>query len=408
MRTQFVAAGTVLLLSLGCRDDTDSPTEPAPTTPEAHVTAASALAFRQVSAGGAHSCAVTTDDVAYCWGHNAEGQLGAGTITGPEMCPVFGGLTPCSTRPVLVQGGHKFRQVSAGEFHTCALSADSLAYCWGAGEWLGTGTNVTRLRPVRVVGGHRFRQVDAGDFHTCGVATDGKAYCWGDNDSGQLGDGTFTKRLSPVLVLGGHEFRRVSAGFQHTCGVTRTNRVYCWGDNGHGQLGDSTRVSTRTRPVPVVGEHEYRLVDAGGDHTCAVTTTNRAYCWGEGVFGQLGFGKDFRSRWPRAVVGGLHFDHVTAGGGHTCGETTTNRAYCWGNNIHGELGDGSVINRLTPVAVKGGLDFRQVSAGGSHTCGKTSAAAGYCWGYDFFAQLGDGHSSFGAMSSTPVPVLGPR
>src|SRR3954449_1935228 len=146
MRTQFVAAGTVLLLSLGCRDDTDSPMEPAPTTPEATVIAASALSFWQVSGGGAHTCAVTTDDLAYCWGENRVGELGAGTSTGPEMCSGASDF-PCSTRPVLVLGGHRFRQVSAGNGHTCALSTDDLAYCWGGGFWLGTGTSVTRLRP---------------------------------------------------------------------------------------------------------------------------------------------------------------------------------------------------------------------------------------------------------------------
>jgi hypothetical protein len=45
-------------------------------------------------------------------------------------------------------------------------------------------------------------------------------------------------------------------------------------------------------------------VDAGGDHTCAVTTDERAYCWGDGRLGQIGNGKAYLSFWPRAVAGG--------------------------------------------------------------------------------------------------------
>jgi alpha-tubulin suppressor-like RCC1 family protein len=404
-----VRAGALLLALLGCRD-TDSPTEPSPAAAQTAATLAAALAFWQVSGGGNHTCGVTTDNLAYCWGSSSRGQLGAGTLTGPEKC--MGdrvGPLPCSTRPVLVQGGHRFRQVSAGGEHTCAVSTDSLAYCWG---WnldgqLGDGTTTTRLTPVRVVRGHRFLQVDATYSHTCGVATDHKAYCWGWNAHGQLGDGTRSSRWGPVPVVGGYEFRLVTTGYGHTCGVTTTNRVYCWGLNLEGQLGDSTTVSLRTRPYRVMGTRQYRFVDAGYYHTCALTTTDRAYCWGEGRGGQLGFGKDSVSRWPRAVVGGLYFRRVTAGGFHTCGETTTNRAYCWGSNNNGELGDGTVSKRLAPVAVLGGLYFKQLSAGTHHTCGKALTAAGYCWGSDEFGQLGDGNGGFGVRSLKPVPVLGP-
>jgi alpha-tubulin suppressor-like RCC1 family protein len=80
----------------------------------------SALAFRQVSAGGLHTCGVTSEAQAYCWGYNNYGQLGDGTTTGPELCLSLG----CSTRPVAVLGGLRFRQVSAGEDHTCGITTD--------------------------------------------------------------------------------------------------------------------------------------------------------------------------------------------------------------------------------------------------------------------------------------------
>ncbi len=53
---------------------------------------------RSVSAGGHHSCAVTTDDMTKCWGANLYGQLGDATSSGPEICG--SGFPPCSTIPV--------------------------------------------------------------------------------------------------------------------------------------------------------------------------------------------------------------------------------------------------------------------------------------------------------------------
>jgi alpha-tubulin suppressor-like RCC1 family protein len=212
----FLVASALLLAALGCRDDAESPTGPAPTSPnpQAAAAAASALVFSQVSGGGAHTCGLTTDSLAYCWGYNASGQLGDGTDTGPEGCSGAIGPFGCSTRPVLVSGGHRFRQVSAGAYHSCGVTGDYRAYCWGSnGGALGDGTTTNRLTPVPVAGGHRFRILDAGLDHTCGVSyPDNEAYCWGGNDLGQIGDGTLSLRLTPVAVLGGRKFRQVSAG----------------------------------------------------------------------------------------------------------------------------------------------------------------------------------------------------
>ena len=47
---------------------------------------AGGLTFAAVSAGGNHTCGVTTTGVAYCWGMNPMGELGIGTSTGPEQC----------------------------------------------------------------------------------------------------------------------------------------------------------------------------------------------------------------------------------------------------------------------------------------------------------------------------------
>jgi alpha-tubulin suppressor-like RCC1 family protein len=372
----------------------DQPAGPA-SIPQPDVTATTVLSFSQLSAGLDHfSCGVTTDDRAYCWGSNYNGQLGDGTT-------VTARLTPVAVATTL-----RFRQVSAGWGHACGVTADNRAYCWGSNGVgaLGDGTLDDHYTPVAVAGGRRFRQVDAGSDFTCGVTPDDRAYCWGNNFTGQLGDGTTATRLVPKAVAGGLYFKHVRTGPQHTCGITTTNRAYCWGYNANGELGDSTNVK-RLRPTRVAaGSRRFRQIDTGNAHTCALTPADLAFCWGHGGHGELGNGKAILSYWPRAVSGGLHFERLTTGD-HTCGEIAGDRAHCWGYNAYGQLGDGTTTNRLKPTPVTGGLFFAQMSAGDSHTCGKTPSGKAYCWGDNLLGEVGDG--TWQDTRPTPTPVAAP-
>ena len=219
-----VLAAALALSALGCRNDAESPTLP---EPDLEVTQSQAPAFRQVTAGGAHSCGVASDKVAYCWGNNSGGVLGTGIGGGPE------------TLPVEVAGGLAFRQLSAKGGHTCGVTSNNRLFCWGSNHTgqLGDGTGADSPRPIRIARGLAFRQASAGTLHTCAVTTDGVAYCWGHNQAGALGDGTTKGTSLPLRVARGLAFREVSAGNQFTCGVTTDDIAYCWGLNTNGQLG---------------------------------------------------------------------------------------------------------------------------------------------------------------------------
>ena len=350
-------------------------------------------AFMSVSAGGSHTCGVTTGGAAFCWGEDAVGQLGDGTGT------------TLRTSPTAVVGGVVFQAVSAGFRHTCGVSSGGAAYCWGfniSGQ-LGDGTTINQTSPVAVLGGLSFATVSSGGGHTCGVTTSGAAYCWGSNFNGELGDGGALRQTSPVAVLGGLTFATVSAGGGHTCGVTTGGAAYCWGYNSSGQLGDGT-TTNRTSPVAVLGGLTFATVSAGGVYTCGVTTAGAAYCWGYNVSGQLGDGTINPQTTPVAVLGGLTFATVDAGLAHTCGVTTGGTAYCWGLNSSGQIGDGTIVAGTSPVAVQGGLNFTAVSTGVAHTCGVTTDGAASCWGSNDSGQLGDGTTT---NRLTPVHVALP-
>jgi alpha-tubulin suppressor-like RCC1 family protein len=314
------------------------------------VAVAGGLRFRQVEAGGGHACGVTTDNRAYCWGWNDLGQLGDGTRLDRST-------------PVPVAGGLRFRQVSAGQYHSCGVTTADLAYCWGYNRQgqAGDGSSVIRhKRPVLVNSGRRFRLVSAGALHSCGVTTDDRGFCWGLGSSGQLGGNSTLIRRTPRAVVGGLSFREVVAGElgSYSCGVTTANRAYCWGDNLDGQLGDGT-TTTRLKPTAVAGGIQFAQVRPGSNHTCGASTGNVAYCWGFNYYGALGDGGPLGNaanthRSPFAVAGGLSFTAVTTGRVHSCGVTTSGAAYCWGGDSAGQLGDGTTdFASSTPGAVVG-------------------------------------------------------
>jgi alpha-tubulin suppressor-like RCC1 family protein len=146
----------------------------------------------------------------------------------------------------------------------------------------------------------RFATVVAGTGHACGLTTAGRAYCWGENSSGQRGDGTTDATPRPTAVQGGLTFAALTAGDRHTCGVTPEGAAYCWGDNTLGALGTSDAADRcggqpcSTTPVRAAGPLVFEVLSASrglnGSHTCGVTPSAHAYCWGRNTSGQLGTG----------------------------------------------------------------------------------------------------------------------
>ena len=361
-----------------------------------------ALPFRQIANGSSYNCGLTADGVIYCWGVNNLGQLGDGTFTSRS--------TP---RPI--PGSRRYRQITGGGGHVCAVAINDRAYCWGAnatGE-LGDGTRADRTKSTAVLGGLRFRLLSAGLFHTCGVTLDDRAYCWGTNKQGQLGDGTDEpRRLQPVAVAGTRRFRVVSAGASHTCGINLDGKAFCWGHGKSGEIGDGT-TSVRRTPRAVSGGLTFSDISTGlaaqsGNYnfTCGVTTSDRAYCWGGNIDGQLGDGTTARRLRPVAVTGGLRFASVSARMGYACGLTTADAAWCWGRDDHGQLGDGGPTSgspsRPFPTAVSGNLSFTTVRSGWLHACALTPEDAAYCWGSNLSGELADGIDT---GSSTPVRIV---
>ena len=126
-------------------------------------------------------------------------------------------------------------------------------------------------------------------------------------------------------------------------------------------LTAARRLGTPAAVVVPQGETGFASLAADGNHTCGISTTGAAYCWGRNYYGQLGNNSTVNVPMPVAVSvpqGVTGFARIALGDEHSCALTTTGAAYCWGQNNFGQVGDNSQIDRLTPQPVSGGLTFK--------------------------------------------------
>jgi alpha-tubulin suppressor-like RCC1 family protein len=258
--------------------------------------------------------------------------------------------------PLEVSGAAQWQQLQAGWGHTCGLTLGGEMYCWGsnANGQVGDGTDIPRTSPTLVNGGMQFVEISVGYLHSCALALDGRAYCWGSNIYGEVGDSTHERRAEPTPVLGDHRFASIAAGggpcHGHTCAVTTAGDTYCWGRNYQREITSSEVLL----PYPVLLESDPGLVAfaIGGGAVCGLTADGALYCWGSGIYGQMGTGSTGSVEIPTAIRPDLAFASVSAGQYHTCAVTVDGASYCWGYNGEGQLGNGS--NRLgwtVPVPV---------------------------------------------------------
>lgn len=346
-----------------------------------------------VEAGIRHSCALTADGVAWCWGANDVGQLGDGS-------------TASRTYPAAVDmpAGTQFKEIAASGFqngsHTCALAIDGTAWCWGLNDsgQIGDATTLNRLVPTAVVmpEGKTFVHISAGQKHACAIATDGSGWCWGAGALGQLGDGWQTNWSIPMPIDVVGTFTQISAGSLHTCALTKNGTAWCWGYGAEGVLGNGTRQNFAVPwSVSMPAGRTFKQIGSGADHTCAIANDDTAWCWGNNAYGKLGSGtSSTRELVPTAVVmpGGTSFLQVSPGRQHTCAVAADGTAWCWGYNGSGRLGDNSTTSRATPTRslMPSGMSFTLISTGEAHTCALGTDGETWCWGQNFYGQLGEG------------------
>lgn len=318
---------------------------------------------------------------------------------------------------------------------SCALSENKEVYCWGMNVFNSLGrpnfVDDKSPKPVQVVGqdGSGFlsniKSISVGFTHrVCAVSEAGNIYCWGFLANGIPSDGTINSPVTPVSIPNSNgtgvlsDVKQVTVGDSHACALKNSGTVFCW---GRGQfLGKGNSIDSNN-PVQVLGVAGNGFltsiisISAGGNQTCALSSSGYVFCWGSG---NLGAGAVYNSYTPIRVsgIGGVgNLSGVTqisvSGNRTTCVVITSGEVLCWGDNLAGGLGNGTNQQSLTPVKVLGvgGIDFlkniKQVSVANSSACATSKTGNIFCWGSNFAGVLGNGTTS---NSWTPVQVSNPE
>lgn len=335
---------------------------------------------------------------------------------------------------IVVRGDFQVNQITAGEYHTCTIDADGLAYCWGengSGQ-LGNDSTSDAYLPVAVDASgdlidKRWASISAGASHTCAIDSSGLAYCWGSDSNGQLGSDAINLRVPTAVdisgVLAGKKLVFIESGDFHTCAIDMEGKAYCWGDNARGQLGDGSTLDS-SAPVAVdasgvLAGKALKRIAAGYTHTCAIDYDGKVYCWGDGGIGRLGNGATDSSSVPVAVddsgvLAGKTLVDISASQGYTCAVDSEGLGYCWGWNQYGQFGSGEYSNSSVPVAMDvsefssdlPGEVLTRIDAGMAHACGIGAGGSAYCWGFDGQGQLGTGAVYMQSLSAVAVDMTG--
>jgi alpha-tubulin suppressor-like RCC1 family protein len=335
--------------------------------------------IEQLALGAGHSCLRGFDGEVFCWGRNADGQLGVGTDE-PSLVPVQAALPEPA------------RFLAAGTRHTCAITVSDRVFCWGdneAGQVEAGIAGASVLSPVELgfLGGGTPVSLALGETSTCLLRRDpGEVLCWGGSFEGV------------ELVSSGGD--GVTAGSFHQC-VLAEGLVSCFGANAQAQCGTLTPTQIDPPGTALALPFSATGVRAGrGNHTCAFDAVS-ARCWGDNDNGQLGTGITNEKSEPVSPSAGP-FEDMAPGFAHTCG-LSSGQVLCWGQNGSGQLGRPGPSDPF-PGFVGGLSGVVAIGTGTVHSCAYVSSTEIYCWGGNDFGQLGDGTD---VASSEPVLVTLP-
>ena len=380
------------------------------------------ISGNRISTGLQTGCAIGLDSKAYCWGFYAYGALG-NNLAGGNVSSLV--AVPVSTTGVL--SGLTIKSIATGHNYACVIASDNKGYCWGenAKGQLGDNSTVNRNVPVAintagVLSGLTLKSISTSNANTCVVASNDKAYCWGWNGYGQVGnvpaaDSSIPAAVSGTGLVNGLTVKYITTGYT-TCAIASDDKAYCWGENTYGQIGNN---STARSNVPiavstagVLSGKKVTAIATSDDSTCAIAD-DKAYCWGYNGSGQLGDGSQTERHIPVAVngtglVNGLTVKSIKVSANHTCAIASDDKAYCWGNNGSGQLGDGTLIFKKNPIAVDttgvlNGKTISYITVSNTTTCVATSDYGNYCWGDNSTGHLGNGSAG---NSSVPTAVVG--
>jgi len=266
--------------------------------------------------GSNHSCALLDNATVKCWGRSASGQLGySDTVTRGDGAGEMGNALPA----ISFAAGRTATAIAAGANHTCALLDNARVVCWGDNAYGqlgqgsmdnigdGIGPTIAATPSIDFGTGRTAVAISAGDLHTCALLDNATVKCWGSAGNGRLGTGDTNDLgddpgemgdvLLPINLGTGVSAIAVAAGGSHTCVLLNTAAVKCFGNGADGRLGYGSQNNVGDLPnqmgdalatVSLGTGRTVLAVSAGLAHTCAMLDDASVKCWGNGGSGRRG------------------------------------------------------------------------------------------------------------------------
>uniref|UniRef100_A0A7N2MRA5 RCC1-like domain-containing protein n=1 Tax=Quercus lobata TaxID=97700 RepID=A0A7N2MRA5_QUELO len=311
------------------------------------------------------------------WGNGDYGRLGHGGLESqwrPAICSAF--------------RDQSLRAISCGGAHTLFLTESGRVFATGLNDFgqLGISENKSySLGPVEVSGLQKeIALISAGYYHSCAITVDGELYMWGKNSNGQLGLGKRSAEVVPlptrVDCLDGITIKMVALGSEHSMAVTDRGEALSWGigdsgrlghDHDSGILGFFKSTSEYTpRLIKNLEGIKVKNAAAGLLHSACIDENGSVFVFGESAVDKVGFGK-VNNATAQFMISELPYsEEVACGGYHTCVLTRSGELYTWGSNENGCLGIGSTDVFDLPERVQGPFlksPVTKVSCGWKHT-----------------------------------------
>ncbi|KAK6938854.1 Regulator of chromosome condensation, RCC1 [Dillenia turbinata] len=354
--------------------------------------------------------------------------------------------------------------VSAGHYHSLAVTAQGEVWAWGRNDelQLGRGCDDPRdswYKPKRVEGLSQIRvyAAYASGVTSAAVGEDGSLWVWGKSKRGQLGLGKGVIEAvvpSKVEAFNGENIVKVAFGWGHALAQTEDGKLFGWGYMADGRLGKMGRsleaspldssfdisgsdlqisVSTleaaeklvlegmeKEKNMPILWEPcliqellDVKVLDVacGLDHSLVLCNNGVLLSSGSNVYGQLG--RTVQELGLLPVDLGFYPLSIASGLGHSLGICQTKSSddtkddtciVSWGWNQQFQLGRKGPEN--LPLRVEGllGETPLSVSGGRVHSIALTSKRDVWAWGCGKNGRLGLG-SSCNEVEPTLVECL---
>eukprot|EP00741_Cyanophora_paradoxa_P009380 tig00000144_g9086.t1 len=261
---------------------------------------------RRVACGTNHTMCLTDSGQVFTWGRGKHGRLGHGDEKDAFL-----------PQEIDMLRSKQIVQISAGGAHSAALTSLGDLYMWGNGQagQLGLGEKHDQRTPglLRALQGKMISVVSCGEHHTAACTDAGELFTWGFGVHGRLGHGDEQSLSAPKLVEGLKEKRvvLVSCGGYHTACLaydapdgagSDPKEVFTWGANGYGQLGHGdSKDLLRPKRVKALSGRAVCQVVCGSWHTAATDVNGYLYAWGWGEEGQLGHNSEKNVPKPAVV-----------------------------------------------------------------------------------------------------------